>query len=141
MTSTSLHAYLGYRDAPAAIEWLGGAFGFALTMCFPDDAGGIMHAELRRGDAAIAVFSDRDGYERAPRRGDTTGLGLLLCVSDETEVDALHARAVAAGATLVWDLATSEWGNHRFRVLDPEGIEWTVGTYRPGEPEEVVVGS
>jgi uncharacterized glyoxalase superfamily protein PhnB len=72
MTNTNqrpadLHAYFGYRDAPAALEWLEHALGFDTTMSFPDDAGGIAHAELRRGAAAIVVFSDRDGYERPPR--------------------------------------------------------------------------
>lgn len=36
----ALHAYFGYRDAPAAIEWLGRAFGFEATMLFPHDDGG-----------------------------------------------------------------------------------------------------
>lgn len=71
----ALHAYFGYRDAHAAIEWLGRAFGFETTMQFPDDA----------------------------------------------DIDAVHARALDAGATGVWEPGTSEWGNHRCRVLDPEG--------------------
>jgi uncharacterized glyoxalase superfamily protein PhnB len=80
MTDTShrpadLHAYFGYRDAPAALAWLERAFGFETTAMFPDDAGGVLHAELRRGDAAVVVFSDRDGCERPPRKGDTVGFG------------------------------------------------------------------
>jgi uncharacterized glyoxalase superfamily protein PhnB len=138
MTTTStppatLHAYFGYRDAPAAITWLERAFGFATTMSVPDD-GGIAHAELRLGDVAIVVFSDRDGYERPPRKGDTTGIGAYVCVDGGAEVDAVYARALEAGATGVWEPATTEWGNHRCRVLDPEGFEWTFGTHRPGEP-------
>ena len=64
----TLHAYFGYRDAPAAIEWLGRTFGFKTPMQFPDDHGGIAHAELRLGNAVIIVFSDRDGYQRPPRK-------------------------------------------------------------------------
>lgn len=71
----ALHAYFGYRDAHAAIEWLGRAFGFETTMRFPDEDGGVAHAELRLGDAVIVVFSDRDGYQRPPRKGDTIGFG------------------------------------------------------------------
>ena len=26
----------------------------------------------------------------------------------------------------------SEWGTRRCRVLDPEGYEWSFGSYRPG---------
>jgi uncharacterized glyoxalase superfamily protein PhnB len=141
MTETSshpadLHAYFGYRDAPAALAWLERAFGFETTMSFPDDAGGIAHAELRRGDAAIVVFSDRDGYERPPRRGDTTGFGTYVSVPAGAEVDAVFARASAAGATAVWEPGHTEWGNYRCRVADPEGFEWTFGTHRPGEPTQ-----
>lgn len=130
----ALHAYFGYRDAPAAIEWLGRAFGFATTMQFPDEAGGVAHAELRLGDAVVTVFSDHDGYQRPPRRGDTMGFGLYLWLEQDTDVDAVHARAMAAGATEVWEPAASAW-NYRCRVLDPEGFEWTFGTHRPGEPQ------
>ncbi len=134
MTS-SLHVYLGCRDAGAAIEWLGGAFGFETTMRWPDEQGGVAHAELRRGDAALVVFSDRDGYERAPRKGDTSGLGIYLTAADKAEVDELYRRAVAAGGETVWEPADTEWGSYRFRVVDTEGFEWTFGTYKPGEPQ------
>jgi uncharacterized glyoxalase superfamily protein PhnB len=131
-----LYAYFGYRDAPAAIEWLGRAFGFEATMQFPDENGGIAHAELRLGDAAIVVFSDRDGYERPPRKGDTMGFGTYLTVSDPADVDIVHARALDAGATGVWEPGITEWGNYHCRVVDPEGFEWSFGTHRPGEPSE-----
>jgi uncharacterized glyoxalase superfamily protein PhnB len=134
MTNTTLQAYLGYRDAPAAIEWLGRAFGFAATMTIPDGHGGVAHAELRLGDAVVVVFSDRDGYERPPRKGPTAGLGLYLTVAEEKAVDQAHAGAVAAGATVVWEPEASEW-NYRCRVVDPEGFEWTFGIHRPGEPQ------
>jgi uncharacterized glyoxalase superfamily protein PhnB len=127
-----LHAYLGYRDAPAAVGWLERAFGFTTTMWFPDDDGGIAHTELRRGDAAIVVFSDREGYERPPRKGDTGGIGLYVTVAEPADVDSVHESAAAAGATTVWPPAGNEWGNYRCRVVDPEGVEWTFGTHRPG---------
>jgi uncharacterized glyoxalase superfamily protein PhnB len=129
----TLHAYFGYQDAPAAIDWLERAFGFVATMRFPDEAGGVAHSELRLGDATIVVFSDRDGYQRPPRKGDTMGFGMYLTVAAAAEVDAVHARALAAGATDVWKPGSTEWGNYRCRVVDPEGFEWTFGTHRPGE--------
>jgi uncharacterized glyoxalase superfamily protein PhnB len=105
-------------------------------MAFPDDDGGIAHSELRLGDAVVIVFSDRDGYERAPRNGATAGFGVYLTLVSEADVDAVHARALAAGATSIWAPEATEWGNYRCRVLDPEGFEWSFGTHRPGEPQE-----
>lgn len=138
MTDTStppatLHAYFGYRDAPAALRWLERAFGFVTTMEFPDDHGGVMHAELRREGVAITVFSDYDGYDRPVRKGGTVGHGSYVVLGAESAVDAVFATATEAGATVVWQPAETQWGNYRCRVADIEGYEWTFGTYRPGE--------
>jgi uncharacterized glyoxalase superfamily protein PhnB len=134
-TAVTLHAYFGYRDAPAAITWLERVIGFETTMSWPDERGGLAHAELRLGDAAIVVFTDHDGYERPARKGDTGGYGSFLCLPDRAAVDAAWERATSAGAEVVWKVGETEWGNYRFRVLDPEGFEWTFGTHRPGEPQ------
>jgi len=130
----SLHAYLSYRDAPGALTWLGQAFGFETTMQFPDDKGGLQHSELRRDGVAIVVFSADQDYDRPSRRGETIGHGLYVALADEASVDAVYATAVRAEADVVWEPGTTEWGNYRFRVADPEGYEWTFGTHKPGEP-------
>jgi len=133
--AVNLYAYFGYRDAPGALEWLGQALGFETTMQFPDDQGGIIHAELRLGDAAIVVFSDRDGYDRPTPKGDSVGHGMYLGVADDAAVDAAFARAVGAGAEPVWEPVSTEWGNYRCRVRDLEGFEWTFATHQPGQPQ------
>ncbi len=133
-TLPTLHAYFGYRDAPAALDWLGRAFGFETTMRFGDDAGGIQHAELRLGDAAVFVFTDGERGEALPRRGETVGFGTYVWLADEAAVEAVHRRAVEAGAVDVLAPGATPWGNFRCRVADPEGYEWTFGTHRPGEP-------
>lgn len=130
---TSLHTYLSYRDAAAALDWLGRAFGFETTMRYDDESGTVAHAEARLGDAAIIVFADQ-GYDRLTKHGDTVGYGAYLAVADQAAVDAVWTRALEAGATPVWKPDTTQWGNYRCRVLDPEGYEWTFGTHKPGEP-------
>ena len=47
--------------------------------------------------------------------------------------DALHDRAIAAGATLVRGLNDTDYGSREFSVQDPEGNRWTFGTYRGAE--------
>ena len=49
-------------------------------------------------------------------------------------MDAVYASSAAANAEVMWEPGTTEWGNYRFRVVDPEGYEWTFGTHKPGEP-------
>lgn len=68
-------------------------------------------------------------YVRAPLVGSSTGDGLYLLVDD---VDRCHDRAVAAGGRSVFGPEHTEWGTRRARVLDPEGGEWSFGSYEPG---------
>lgn len=132
---TSLHLYLSYRDAAAALDWLGRAFGFETTTRYDNESGVVAHAEARLGDAAIVVFADDDaGYGRLTQRGDTVGYGAYLAMADQATVDAVWTRALDAGATPVWKPEATEWGNYRCRVLDVEGYEWTFGIHKPGEP-------
>ncbi len=130
----SLHVYLSYRDAPAALLWLERAFGFETTMQWPDENGGIQHAEMRRGDAAFSLFSG--DHPRPVTQGETCGHGAWVSLPDEAAVDAVFASARKEGATVVLEPHGTEWGNYRCRVLDLEGYEWTFGTHRPGEPQD-----
>jgi uncharacterized glyoxalase superfamily protein PhnB len=54
------------------------------------------------------------------------------CGASRTPVDDHFERAVATGATVVFPPEDTEWGTRRYRVLDPEGNEWSFGSYRPG---------
>ena len=132
----SSHSYFSYVDAPAAVTWLSAAFGFETVRSADDGSGTLIHAELRRGDVSIILFADAGaGYDRMkPAANDAVGHGTYLTVPDAAALDAVWRRAIDAGATPVYGPETSEWGNYRCRVRDPEGYEWTFGTYTPGEP-------
>ena len=49
------------------------------------------------------------------------------------DIGALYRRAVDAGAEIVRELYTTDYGSRDFAVRDPEGNRWSFGTYR-GEP-------
>jgi uncharacterized glyoxalase superfamily protein PhnB len=131
MAGAELHAYLSYRDADAALAWLE-AVGFEVVLRQPDADGGLAHAEVRRGDVALMLASADADYVTPPLLGRSTGDGLYLWMPEPTTVDDFHERAVAAGGRSVFPPEDTEWGTRRARVLDPEGKEWSVGTYRPG---------
>ena len=46
------------------------------------------------------------------------------------DVDAVHERAVAAGAEVVYPLTDEEWGLRRFFVRDPNGAVLNVTEHR-----------
>ena len=48
------------------------------------------------------------------------------------DLDAHHARAVAAGATITQPLSDTDYGSREYAATDREGHQWSFGTYRPG---------
>ena len=73
------------------------------------------------------------GTGEPPTEGDAaatspTGHGVYVVVDD---VDAHHERARAAGARIVYGPEDTDFGTRRYRALDPEGYEWSFGTYSP----------
>ena len=116
--------YFGYRDAAVALQWLASAFGFEKTQEFlgPDET--VMHAEMSFAGGMIMIGTSPD-----KQRGETPPEhGIYVCVDD---VDAHYERAKKAGAQIVYGPEDTEFGTRRYRVQDPEGYEWSFGTYRP----------
>jgi len=126
-----LHAYLSYRDAPAALVWLQ-AVGFEIVRRQDGNEGAVLHSEVRMGDAVLMVASADADYDRPRLLGQSTGYGVYLLFDDPAEVDEWHDRAVRAGGRSVIPPEDTEWGSRRARVLDLEGGEWSAGTYEPG---------
>lgn len=125
---TALFGYLSYRNAHAAIAWLE-AIGFQITTRQAGDDGTVLHAELNRNDAVVMLATADADYAVPPLIGRSTGNGLYLLVDD---VEAIYAAAIQAGATSVFEPEATAWGSRRARVLDPEGHEWSFGSYEPG---------
>jgi uncharacterized glyoxalase superfamily protein PhnB len=127
-----LAAYLSYRDAPAALRWLE-ALGFQTVRRATGPGGAVAHSEVRLDDVVLMVASYDAEYARPPLVGRSTGGGLYLVLDSAADVDERYARAVAAGAASVFPPEDTEWGTRRARFLDPEGGEWSLGSYAPGE--------
>ena len=118
---------LKYRDAHAAIAWLERAFGFTTKESHEGADGTVAHAELQAGDGIIMLGTEPDGGD--PRFGRHAGQNWVYAVVEDP--DALHERAVAAGAEVVRELEDTDYGSREFSARDPEGNLWSFGTYRP----------
>ncbi|TAJ16774.1 MAG: glyoxalase [Planctomycetota bacterium] len=130
-TSSNLFPTLSYDDAHAALAFLERAYGFQRRFIVPDDKGGIRHSEVSFGDGVIMVSSSKPAEGRvSPRSGGAQGSGLCVYVADP---DAHYARAKAAGAEIVRELRTEEYGARGYMTRDPEGHGWYFSDYRPGE--------
>jgi uncharacterized glyoxalase superfamily protein PhnB len=118
------------NDAPALIRFLADAFGFEETAVYAD-GDTVHHAELSwpPGGGIMLGSASRPGAGNS--RVTQPGGFSAYVVTDEP--DALFARATAAGATVVREPHETDYGSRDFAVLDPEGNNWSFGTYR-GEP-------
>jgi uncharacterized glyoxalase superfamily protein PhnB len=132
MSSAHLTAFVCYRDPEALVGWVNHVLGFVTVREFRSD-GRLAHAEVRRGDAVVCIQRDDRGYDVPAVKGDCVGSGLYIVV-DAAEVTAIHERAVAHGSTVLIAPQTTPWGNFRTELLDPEGRQWSIGTYLPGQP-------
>lgn len=121
MTGPSIVPYLSYVDAKAAIAFLTAAFGLEPVQAYDDEAGALQHGEMRwQGDLNMLGSVPADVPKASP--------GIYLVVED---VDAHFACAKAAGAEIVYPPEDTAWGTRRYRAKDPEGHEWSFGTYQP----------
>jgi uncharacterized glyoxalase superfamily protein PhnB len=112
---------LYYDDPKAALEWLEKAFGFKTRLAVTDGEGNVIHAETTCGDGVIQVSPTGD-LRKSPRAlGGACTQGVCVYVPD---VDALYARARAAGAPLWIDISDRDYGDRGFGVLDCEGHTW-----------------
>ena len=87
----------------------------------------VSHAEIRIGDS-IVMLSDEfpDWGVHGPDPAGSSAFGLNLYVDD---VDAVFARAVAAGSTVKMPVADQFWGDRYGRAVDPFGHQWAIATH------------
>lgn len=128
--SPTCYPCLSYRDPDAAMRFLGQAFGFREIMVVRDGQGVVQHAELALGSTMImlGVAKPSLGWMSAM---DLPARHATLYYALPGDLDAAHARAIAAGATTVRAPYDTDYGSREWSVRDPEGQEWHFGSYRP----------
>ncbi len=123
-----------YDDASAAIDWLCRVFGFEVRLKVEGEGGRIEHSELEFGEGLIMVGqaggkpeNSSTLHTKSPRTlGGANTQALLVQVDD---ADAHCASARAAGATIVTEPATHDygdeyWADRTYGAIDLEGHHW-----------------
>jgi uncharacterized glyoxalase superfamily protein PhnB len=118
-----------YRNASAMVEWLVEIFGFTVQAKYMD-GGKVAHAQLAFGASMIMLGDVKpDSFgEIVGDPGQPGGKSTYIAVE---VVDALYARATAAGATIEEPPTDRAYGSREFICRDPEGNVWCFGTYWP----------
>lgn len=115
-----------FSNPRAGIRWLQEAFGAEPTLLVPpEDDQPLHHAEVKIG-TGIVMINDADRTDSPFAKSAPV---VVYVVVDDP--DALHERAVRAGAEIVMGLTDQEYGSREFAARDPHGNVWSFGTYRP----------
>lgn len=119
-------------DARALIRFLVDVVGFEETAVY-GDGDTVQHCQLSwplGGGIMLGSVTGRGDDDKWALRPGTFG---AYVVADD--IDALHERVKAGGATITREPATTDYGSREFAMKDPEGNLWSFGTYR-GEPRK-----
>jgi uncharacterized glyoxalase superfamily protein PhnB len=118
-----------YKNLPAAMEWLGKAFGFREHYRYGEPSGAQMHV----GNAYIMLRSARPGDATAiPGSQQTASLTVFV-----DDVEAHFRQAKSAGAKIVEELHEVVYGEKQYGVEDLEGHRWLFSQHiRDVSPEE-----
>ena len=132
----SLAPYLIVGDGAAAIEFYQKAFGAGLRLKLDAPGGRVGHAELEIGDSVIMLADEHPEIgARGPRAFGGSPVGLHLYIE---QVDAVVARAVAAGAMLVHPVEDKFYGDRMGTIEDPFGHKWYVTTHVEDVPHDEI---
>ncbi len=125
-TAQRIVTILVYADIAAAHDFLVETFGFESGGVHRNDDGEVMHGEVSLAGEVIWLHrvSPHYGLRGVTDLGAATGM-LNIFVDD---VDAHHARSLAAGAKIVFPPTDQPYGQREYGVSDPEGRLWSFAT-------------
>jgi uncharacterized glyoxalase superfamily protein PhnB len=135
-TTATIIPSLRYRNALAAIDWLCKAFGFEKQAVYADGET-VHHAQLTFGNGMImlgSVSNDNAWGKRIAQPDEIGGRETQCSCLIVADADAHYARAQAAGAVILDELETKDYGGKGYSCRDPEGHLWWFGTYDPWKP-------
>jgi PhnB protein len=123
MPQTSISPMLSVRRGAEAVEFYKSAFG-ADVLYWVDAPDGAVVARLSAGGAEFWVADESPDHKNFSP--ESLGGGTVRMVMTTEEPDQAFAKAVAAGATVVWPVG-NQHGWRIGRVVDPFGHHWEIG--------------
>lgn len=116
----SITPYLVIPKCAEAIDFYQRVFEAQEVMRMPMPDGSIGHAELKFGDSILML---------ATGGAEWPATSSLICLYVE-DCDAVFARAIAAGATVLEPVTDKFYGDRAGSVQDPFGQRWSIMTHK-----------
>jgi len=125
-----LAIYLTVKDGEASLDFYNRAFGFEPGTQMRDDQGALMHAEMHYRNEIPVMFMPETTEGCTTQSPATLGVSMPVFFHFYHEdVDALFARAKAAGAQVETEPTDMFWGERMAMVVCPNGYRWSFATY------------
>ncbi len=135
-SSQNLTPYLITKGAADAIAFYKKALNATQTMRLASPDGRVMHAELSIAGSRVMLadeFPEMGAISPTTLKGTTVGFYVAV-----PNVDAAFAQAIAAGGTVVKEVADQFYGERMGTFLDPFGHKWSIATHiEDVAPEEM----
>ncbi|GAA1591067.1 VOC family protein [Actinomadura kijaniata] len=128
---SSVIPYVMVDSAKEYGEFLRSAFDAEVTnvLPLPSDPGRVMHAEARIG-AGVVFFADSGAHGERCLTSPSEPVHVQLWAT-VPDADAVHERAVAAGARSAQEIVAQDDGTRMGGFVDPFGTLWWVSTRHP----------
>jgi len=135
-TYTDVTPYLCCNNAASAIEFYKSVFAATELMRIAQPDGAIGHAEIKIGKSVIMLADEFPEMDvRSPQSLGGSPVSILLYVED---VDAVVAKALAAGSKLQSPVTDQFYGDRSGKLTDPFGHVWMIATHIENvSPEEM----
>ena len=124
----SLTPFVIVHGVAKFLDFLQEAFAAQERTRVPNEDGTIGHAEVWIGNRVLMMFDAKEDWSPTPAF-------LMIYVED---CDAVHRKALAAGAEEITKLATNAWGDRGSRIRDPFGNIWWIQTHVEDVSEEEI---
>jgi PhnB protein len=125
---TSIAPMLSVRRGAKAVEFYKAAFGASELFRLDNDSGEVV-AQLSVGAAQFWVSDESpENLNFSPQSLGGGSVRMVMVVDDP---DTAFARAVAAGAGVIWPVADQPYGWRVGRIVDPFGHHWEIGKPLP----------
>jgi len=123
----TLSPHLIVKDAAKYGDFLVKAFGATDVSANLGPTGKVMHAQARIGDSMLMFADHMPEFGHPPIAGGFWPMILHVYVPD---VDAVWAKALAAGCTVKFPIDDQFWGDRYGQVQDPFGFTWSLATHK-----------
>ena len=120
LAATSVMPNLTVNHLQKSLDFFSG-LGFEVEERWEEN-GALLGAMLKAGNARVGLSQD-DGKKGLDR---VKGVGVRIMVEASDDINAVAARAKAAGITLSKEPHDTEWGARAFEVMEPSGFALTI---------------